>query len=351
MKAIVVTEVGGPDVLQAGETELEPPAADQVRVRVAYAGVNFLDLHHRSGTYRRELPFVPGREGSGTVTECGSDVTSLRVGDRVAFAMHEGGTYAEEAVLPAWLAAPVPDSVELSTAAAVMLQGLTAISLVDDEAAVHQGQNVLVHSAAGGTGSLVVQLARHCGARVLALTSTLAKAEAALLAGASVAGVYPEEGFSQWVRDHTDGRGVDVVFGAVGGPTFVDDLNSLAVRGRLILYGRSGGQFPTFDPSRLADGCLSITYSRLSYYVGDHSAYLSHAAKLFDLVSRGVVAPLSVAVLPALSAGAAHAALEARTSIGKHLLDMSEGFDSARPGSPAVARPPRPTAGGLNQDD
>lgn len=329
MKAIMVAEFGGPEVLMTGELALGSLAADEVRVRIEIAGVNFLDLHHRSGTYARPLPFVPGREGAGIVLECGDQVEHLQVGDRVAFAMHEGGTYAEEALIPAWKVAPVPDSVDLSTAAAVMLQGLTALSLVVDEAGVKDGQDVLVHSAAGGTGSLIVQIARHRGARVIALASTAEKAEASRRAGASVAGTYPDQGFAAWVRSQTGGRGVDVVFGAVGGPTFVDDIDCLAVRGRLVIYGRSGGEFPPLDPARLANGCLSVTYSRLGYYVGDFASFQAQATALFELVTRGVVMPGSVSVVPPAAIAAAHTALESRTSIGKYVIDMRDGFGAA----------------------
>lgn len=324
MRAIQVTEFGGPEVLRLGEVELRPMGPRDVHVRVAYAGVNFLDIHHRSGAYARSLPFVPGREGSGTVLACGDDVTHLKPGDQVAFAMHDDGTYAQEAVIPAWKVAPLPEGVDLRTAAAVTLQGLAALSLVAEEARVTAGQDVLVHSAAGGTGSLLVQIARHAGARVLGLASTDEKVEEALRVGASVASTYPAGGFAPWVKGQTDGRGVDVVFGAVGGPTFQDDLSSLAVRGRLVIYGRTGGPFPPLDPARLAVGCLSITYSRLSYYVSDFTSLQARAASLFDLVSRGAVAPLKVTVLPLADAPAAHAALSARTSIGKHVLDMTD---------------------------
>jgi NADPH2:quinone reductase len=220
--------------------------------------------------------------------------------------------------------ARVPDDVDLRTAAAVMLQGLTALSLVAVEARVSPGQTVLVHSAAGGTGSLIVQVARHAGARVLGLASTEEKVAAALRVGASAAGTYPEGGFADWVREQTDGRGVDVIFDAVGGPTFADDLDSLAVRGRLIVYGRSGGPFPPLDPARLSDGCLSLTYSRLSYYTGTFADFQERAAGLFDLVSKGAVAPLELTVLPLAEATVAHAALAARTSLGKHVLDLAE---------------------------
>ncbi|RBY92978.1 quinone oxidoreductase [Blastococcus sp. TF02A-30] len=325
MRAVLVNEFGGPEVLRIGSAELRPMAPGDVHVRVAYAGVNFLDLHHRSGVYQRPLPFVPGREGAGTVLACGDAVTHLSPGDRVAFAMHEDGTYAEEAVIPAWKVARIPDDVELRTAAAVMLQGLTALSLVSVEARVRAGQTVLVHSAAGGTGSLVVQVARNAGARVLALASTEEKVAAALRAGASDASTYPEGGFAAWVRERTGGRGVDAVFDAVGGPTFDDDLDSLAVRGRLIVYGRSGGPFPRLDPARLANGCLSLTYSRLSYYTGTFEDFQERAAGLFDLVSRGAVAPLQLTAVPLDQAPAAHAALAARTSLGKHVLDLAKG--------------------------
>ena len=324
VRAVQVTEFGGPEVLRLSDVALRSMGPSDVHVRVAYAGVNFLDLHHRAGTYVRQLPFVPGREGAGTVLAHGDEVTHLGVGDRVAFAMHDDGAYAYEAVIPAWKVAPVPDDVELRTAAAMLLQGLTALSLVADEARVAKGQEILVHSAAGGTGSLVAQLATHAGARVLALVSTQEKAEEAHRAGVSVASTYPDAGFVSWVKDQTGGRGVDVIFDAVGGPTFEDDLSSLAHRGRLVIYGRSGGPFPALDLGRLADACLSITYARLRFYVGDMGAFQRQSSALFDLISLGVVAPLKVTSLPAGDAASAHIAIASRTSVGKHVLDMTD---------------------------
>ena len=324
MRAIQVTEFGGPEVLRLNEVELRPMGPSDVHVRVAYAGVNFLDLHHRAGTYARQLPFVPGREGAGTVLAHGDEVTHLGVGDRVAFAMHDDGAYAYEPSIPGWKVAPVPDDVELRTAAAIMLQGLTALSLVVDEARVVKGQEVLVHSAAGGTGSLVAQLARYAGAQVIALVSTPEKVEEAYRVGASVASTYPDVGFAPWVKDQTAGRGVDVIFDAVGGPTFEDNLSSLAPRGRLVIYGRSGGPFPAVDPGRLADACLSITYARLRFYVRDMAAFQRKSSTLFELVSLGAVTPLKVISLPAGDAASAHIAIASRASVGKHVLDMTD---------------------------
>jgi NADPH2:quinone reductase len=323
MRAVVVREFGGPEVLRLGEIPLRSMSPTDVHIRIAYAGVNFLDLHHRSGVYARPLPFVPGREGAGTVIACGSEVAHLAPGDRVAFAMHDDGAYGEEAVVPSSKVARVPDDVHLSTAAAVMLQGLTALSLAVEEAAVGPGRTVLVHSAAGGTGSLLVQVARHAGARVLALASSTEKVAAALRVGAHAASTYPEGGFAPWVREQTGGHGVDVVFDAVGGPTFHDDLDSLATRGRLVVYGRSGGPFPPLDVARLADGCLTITYARLSYYTSHAAAFQAKAADLFALVSRGAVAPVDLRILPLAAAATAHSALAGRTSMGKHVLEMT----------------------------
>lgn len=323
MRAVVVREFGGPEVLQLGEFPLRPMGPTDVHIRIAYAGVNFLDLHHRSGVYPRPLPFVPGREGAGVVIACGDAVTDLAPGDRVAFAMHDDGAYGEEAVVPASKVVRVPGDVELSTAAAVMLQGMTALSLAVDEAALRPGHVALVHSAAGGTGSLLVQLARHAGARVLALASSPEKVAVARRAGADAASTYPGGGFAAWVREQTGGRGADVVFDAVGGPTFHDDLDSLATRGRLIIYGRSGGPFPPLDVARLADGCLTITYARLSYYTSDATSFRATATRLFDLVSRGAVAPVDLRILPLAHAATAHAALAERTSVGKHVLEMT----------------------------
>lgn len=324
MRAIVVTEPGGPDVLQLGTFDLEPLGPDDVHVRIAYAGVNFLDTHHRSGTYARPTPFVPGREGSGVVTAVGDAVEHVGVGDRVAFAMHSGGAYAEEAVVPSWKVARVPDEVDLQQAAALMLQGLTALSLVETEAQVGPQHTVLVHSAAGGTGSLVAQVAKQAGARVLGFASTPTKVEAAQSVGIDEASVYPDSGFATWVRERTSGHGVDVIFDAVGGPTFEQDLDSLAERGRLIIYGRTGGAFPDVNPARLADGCLSMTYSRLSYYIQGRDAYQGTATRLMDLAARGAIRPLDIHEYDLGDAARAHEAITSRSTVGKLVLVVAD---------------------------
>lgn len=325
MKAIVVRETGEPSVMQVDEHPLGPVGPTDAHVQLAYAGVNFLDTHHRSGIYQRPLPFVPGREGSGVVIATGAEVSHVEPGDRVAFAMHNHGTYAEEAVIPAWKVAPVPDGVELRDAASIMLQGLTALSLVEEEAGIQPGQTVLVHSIAGGTGSLIAQVAVHDGARVLGFASTPEKVEAARATGAHELATYPSPTFDGWVRDHTDGRGADVIFDAVGGPTFAQDLDSLAVRGRLIVYGRTGGAFEAFDPARLADGCLSLTYSRLSFYVSDFETYQARAARLMSLADQGAMRPLKIHEWPLKQAPQAHEALGNRSTIGKHVISVMEG--------------------------
>ena len=319
MNGYTVAEYGGAEVLRWGPIEVRPPAENEVVVDVAYAGVNFLDVHQRSGKYPRPLPFVPGNEGSGIVATAGSRVDGLAPGDRVAFAMHGEGSYAERVVVDAERVVPVPDSVALDDAAGVILQGVTALCLVDEEARVAPGQTVLVHSASGGAGAAIAQVARHAGATVLGLVSTEGKRKLAL---ADDTALYTDRGgrYSEWVAERTGGDGVAAVFDAVGGDLLTEDLASLGRRGHLVLYGQTSGPFSPISPNALATRSLTVTYSRVSAYLTQPGAFRTLAERLLTMVATGGFAAANLTALDAEQAADAHRALVDRTSRGKMVL-------------------------------
>lgn len=321
--AIYVRAFGEADVMRIDDVALRRVDSHDVHVRVAYAGVNFIDVHERAGRYPRKLPFVPGREGSGVVLTVGSAVTHLSRGDRVAFVMQDDGSYAEEAVVAADRVVRVPDTVSLRDAAALMLQGITAVTLVEYVARAAAGTVALVHSAGSGTASVLVQALKHAGVRVLGLASTEEKARLASDAGSDTVTTYPANGFARWALDETDGRGADFVFDAVGGPTFEEDLSALANRGHLIVYGRSGGALPPLDPARLAPKALTLTYARITAHIGSRIELNIRAHRLFELVAAGHIAAREVSVLSLSDVVAAHTALENRASKGKFLLELA----------------------------
>ena len=326
MRAIQATAPGGPDVLSL--TELPDPTAGpgEVVVRVAAAGVNFIDTYRRSGVYPMAFPHVVGSEGAGSVTAVGSGVAGLAVGDRVAWASGASGTYAEQVTLTASAAVPVPDDVELTVAAALLLQGMTAHYLVDSTFPVSAGQTILVHAGAGGVGLLLTQLAVARGARVLTTVSTAEKATLSRVAGASDVIRYDEladltRDLPVAVRALTAGVGVSTVFDGVGRATFDASLASLAVRGGLALFGGSSGQVPPVDPQRLnAAGSVYLTRPTLGHYTATRSELLRRAGELLAAVGNGSLQVRIGATYPLADAAQAHRALEGRATTGKVVL-------------------------------
>ncbi|MDQ6693691.1 MAG: quinone oxidoreductase [Chloroflexota bacterium] len=298
------------------------PGPAEVRVRVEAAGVNFIDVYFRTGAYKgTALPFIPGQEAAGTVDALGSGVTEFGLGDRVAYAPHAGGGYAEFVVVPAARLVPVPSSVSMHTAAAVMLQGMTAHYLSHDTYPIQPGNTVLVHAAAGGVGGLLVQLAKRRGARVLATVSNLEKAALAREAGADEVINYAEVDFAAEVMRLTDGEGVHVVYDGVGKATFDGDLRSLRRRGYLVLYGQSSGAVEPVDPQVLnARGSLFLTRPTLVHYVATSSELLSRASDLFGLIEAGQLQVRVDRTFPLTGAADAHRYLEGRETRGKVLL-------------------------------
>lgn len=320
MKAVVVHECGGPEALVYEEAVQPAPKAGEAVIRLTAIGLNYIDVYHRTGLYPLPRPFIPGMEGAGVVTEVGPEVTSVQAGDRVAWAM-QIGAYGEFAVVPAWKLVPIPEGVEDSVAAGLMLQGMTAHYLTTSVHRVKAGETVLVHAAAGGAGLLLVQLARRAGARVIGTVSTAAKAELARAAGAEEVIIYTKSDFETETRRLTDGQGVQAVYDSVGRDTFSKSLNCLAPRGMLALYGQSSGPVAPFDPGLLAQkGSLFLTRPSLAHYAATRDELLWRAGELLNLVEAGELQLRIEQTFPLAAAAEAHRQLEARLTTGKVLL-------------------------------
>ncbi len=320
MRAIRVHDTGGPEVLRPEEMETPEPGAGEARVRVAVAGVNYVDTYHRTGLYPKDRPFVPGVEGAGTVEAVGPDVEHVAVGDRVAWAMSPG-SYAEAAVVPAWRLVPVPAGVEIEVAAAVMVQGMTAHFLVTSTYPLEPGDVAVVHAAAGGVGLLLVQMAKARGATVIGTCSTAEKAERVRRAGADHVIRYTEVDFRPEVRRLTDGRGATVVYDSVGRSTFRESLASLRPRGMLVLYGQASGPVEPLDPQALAQGgSLFLTRPSLAHYTLDRAEVEWRAGEVLAAVRDGSLDVRIHEILPLEEAERAHRMLESRQTSGKLLL-------------------------------
>ena len=320
MRAIRVHDYGGPEVLRLEDLPVPEPGAGEARVKIAAVGVNFIDIYHRSGQYKGVLPMTPGMEAAGVVDAVGPDVSDVQVGDRVVYAMRQGA-YAEYAIVPATMLAPVPEGIDLHQAAAVMLQGMTAHYLTHSTYPLRPGDVALIHAAAGGVGLLLVQIAKRCGARVIGTVSTEEKAALAREAGADDIILYNQEDFSAAVRRLTDGAGVHVVYDSVGKTTFEGSLDCLRPRGYMVLFGQSSGTVPPFDPQVLnAKGSLFLTRPSLGHYLLTRDELLWRAGDLFAWMAAGELKVRIDATYPLEQAAEAHRALASRATSGKLLL-------------------------------
>jgi len=320
MRAVVVREHGGPEVLRVGDRPSPKAGTGQLVVDVTAAGVNYVDIYQREGRppYGGDLPYVPGAEGAGTVAEVGPGVVGFAQGDRVAWA-GAPGCYAEQAVVPADRSVPVPDGLDARVAAAVMLQGMTAHYLCASTYPVAHGDHVVVHAAAGGVGLLLTQMAKARGGTVIGTTSTDEKAALARQAGADRAVGY--EDFVAVVREATDGVGAAAVYDGVGRATFEDSLAALRPRGYMVLYGASSGPVPPFELQRLmTGGSLFITRPTLANYTANRDELLRRAGDLFRWIARGELAVRIGASYALNDAARAHDDLSARRTTGKLLL-------------------------------
>lgn len=318
MKAIQFQATGGAEVMRYVDLPDPIPGPNEVVVRMAAAGVNFIEIYQRSGQYPVPLPAVPGSEGAGIVTAVGRDVSNLRVGDQVASESFRG-SYAELALAPAERVVPFGSGITAEAAAATMLQGLTAHYLLFSTYPMRAGQWCVIHAGAGGVGLLLCQLARHLGANVIATASSAAKRAAATGAGAHHAVEYGA--VVPTVKALTDGKGVDVVYDSVGHATFNDSVQCLRRRGMLVLFGQSSGPVPPIDPQLLnRAGSLFLTRPTLAHYVATREELAERSRELFKWVSEGTLDGHIFRRFPLANAADAHRALESRSTTGKVLL-------------------------------
>jgi NADPH2:quinone reductase len=320
MKAIRIHQPGDSSVLKLEDIPVPAPGPGQVLVRMAAAGVNFIDIYQRSGQYKGALPFTPGMEGAGIVEAAGEGVITFAPGDRAAFGFTQG-SYAEYSVVPADKLVAVPEGVDLTLAAASLLQGMTAHYLTHATFPLGPEHTALVHAAAGGTGALVVQMAKRRGARVLATAGSPEKAAIAAAAGADAVILYRETDFAAEVMRLTGGRGVDVVYDSVGKDTFDAGLTVIRPRGMMVLFGQSSGPVAPLDPQTLnARGSLFLTRPSLGFYVANRDEMQMRASAVFDGIGDGWLTIRVDRQLPLAEAAAAHDALAGRATQGKVLL-------------------------------
>jgi len=321
MRAIRVHRFGGPEALVAEEIDTPTPGPGQALVRVEAAGVNYLDINQRNGSYPGALPFTPGLEAAGVVAAVGPDVADVRVGDRVVYAAAQPGAYAEAAVWPVDKLVPIPEGVTAEQAAAALFQGLTAHYLTRSAYAVQPGDHILVHAAAGGVGLLLVRMAKRRGAWVAGVVSTEEKAAQAREAGADEIILSRGIDIAAEVRRLTGGEGVHAVYDSVGRATFAASLDALRRRGTLVLFGQASGPVPALDPGVLgAKGSLTLTRPVLFDYMVTREELLWRAGEVLGGVAAGTLMLRIDHRYSLNEAAAAHARLESRASSGKVLL-------------------------------
>ena len=320
MKAIRIHETGDVSNLSYEDAPMPEPGAGEVRIKIEAAGLNFIDTYHRMGWYPIPRPFTLGLEAAGVVDAVGAGVSEFKPGDRVGYCMHQGA-YAEYATVPARMVVPVPDGVSTQQAAAVLLQGMTAHYLTHSTYPLQKGDIALVHAAAGGTGALVVQMAKLLGAQVIGTVGTAEKAEVAKAAGADHTVIYTEQDFEAEVKRITDGQLCHVVYESVGKATFDKSMNCLRPRGYMVLFGQASGQVPPLDPQILNQkGSLFLTRPSLGAYVATREELLGRANDLFNWIAAGKLDVRIDQSYPLSDAAAAHTYLEGRQTKGKVLL-------------------------------
>jgi NADPH2:quinone reductase len=320
MKAILVQQTGGPEVMQLTEVPVPQPKSTEAVVKVSVAGVNSIDGYFRDGRFRTPLPFIPGQEGAGVVIAVGPQTKVVKVGERVAWS-GVLGSYAEFVVASEDHLVPVPASISDEQGAASMIHGLTAHYLVTDAYKLKAGETALVHAAAGGVGLLLVQMARAIGARVIGTTSSEEKAQLARDAGADEVIVFTKQDFEPEVKRLTGGKGVEVVYDGVGKATFEKNLNVMRLRGMLVLYGMSSGPVLPVDPAQLSDkGSLYMARTTLAHFTATRDELLARTSAVFGMISEGKLKLRIAKTYPLADAPQAHRDMEARKVAGKLLL-------------------------------
>jgi NADPH:quinone reductase len=320
MKAIRIHEFGGSEVLRYEDVPVPGLNRGEVLVKIAAAGINFIDIYHRTGLYSMALPLGLGLEAAGVVEAVGPEVVEFKPGDRVAYS-NQQGAYAEYAVVPEAKLVPVPAGVDLPTAAAAMLQGMTVHFLTRSTSPLKPGDTVLIHAAAGGVGQLLVQAAKRLGATVIGTTSTEEKAQLVYQAGADHVILYTQIDFEAETKRLTNGRGVDVVYDSVGQTTFDKSLNVLRMRGMMVLFGQSSGKVPPFDPGLLANkGSLFLTRPLLFHYIAEREDLLWRSSEVFNWLTTGELKLRIDRQFPLAQAAEAQRLLTGRQTAGKLLL-------------------------------
>ena len=329
MKAIGISQFGGPEQLEQMEVGRPKPGPGEVLVQVIHAGINFIDVYMRNGMYRRSetyetpLPMILGMEGAGFVVSNGKDVKGFAPGDRVSWCLSRG-SYAEYATVPAWRLVGVPGGVPLTVATALMLQGMTAHYLANSVIALKEGQSCLVHAGAGGVGQLLIQLAKQRGARVFATVGDRSKADIATERGADYCIVYSEDDFLPIVRELTGGEGVHVVYDSVGAATIERSIRCLRRRGFCVLFGASSGAVDCVSPLELAEaGSVYFTRPHLADYTASAREIGWRANEMFEAAAAGRIVVSIDREFPLDHASRAHQALERRTTRGKLLLNVA----------------------------
>jgi NADPH2:quinone reductase len=320
MRAIQLTQTGGPEVLTPTDLPVPQPKAGEALIRLTAIGINYIDTYHRSGLYPVSLPFVPGSEGAGVIDQLGDGVKDLTIGQRVAYTTSPG-SYAEYAVVPADKLIPIPDGLTDQQAAAALLQGMTAHYLAYTTYPVRPGDTVLIHAGAGGVGLLLTQMARRRGARVITTVSTEEKAQLSYENGADEVILYTQTDFAEEVKKLTGGQGVHAVYDSVGQSTFEGSLNSLRPLGTMVSFGNASGAVGPFAPALLAaKGSLMFTRPTLGHYTLTRSALLERAGAVFNQIAAGELKLLIQPPYALADAAQAHRDLESRGTTGKLLL-------------------------------
>lgn len=319
MKAIQVSEYGGPEVLKFQQVPMGKPQRGKALVRLEMAGVNFIDIYQRRGIYPLKLPYIPGLEGAGIVEEVGQDVKNVKPGDRVAY-VHEPGSYAEKSLVQAEHLILLPSDLSFEQGAAFPLQGMTAHYLIHEFRKIKVQDVVLIHAAAGGMGLLLVQWAKHLGARVIGTVSTEEKAKIAKEAGADDVIIYTKQDFVAEVKRLTNGHGADFIIDGVGKATFSGNLEAAALRGNIVIFGAASGPADPISPNVLMGRSLTLSGGSLFNYILNREELLTRSKAVIEGIQKGWLKLNIDSIFPLEQSSEAHRKLEDRKSIGKILL-------------------------------
>ncbi|MBM26407.1 MAG: NADPH:quinone reductase [Chloroflexi bacterium] len=320
MKAIKITNFGDSSVLKYTDVDTPKPSNNEIIIKQEAIGVNFIDIYQRSGVYQVDLPFIPGEEGAGIVTQIGKNVSRFKVGDKVAYSMNSG-SYAEYAVVSEEIAVSIPDKIDFPIAASVLLQGMTAHYLVYSTFKLKPEDSCLIHAGAGGVGLLLIQMAKNIGARIIATVSNEEKKQLAINAGADEVIIYTKQNFTEEVKKITSNKGVSVVYDSVGKTTFEDSLDCLKPRGYMVLYGQSSGAVPPVDPQILnRKGSLFLTRPTMTNYILNNDELKWRSNDIFQWMSEGKLNIRIGLSLPLQQAAQAQDALGSRKTTGKVIL-------------------------------